>query len=277
MKYNKNKVFKSKPLIGLKKLKTVVKPSFWRLFNKLHDNNSFKLIKNNDLNDVLYKLKNNIYDNKLDIISGDKLKSCWIQLMRTSFRGQRVGGVLKAGIIKKRKKLRLSLKVNKNSIKWIKDISLKFLPFSFKKFHSKSFFTYKNNNYWRIVSFGRRNVRKFNYFAQVNGILYQWPIFDNRRRKQRLMALTGYKVCRLKSFSNFKLYKVKFGSVASKFLKINNKAKFHKIDLINLSCKFSSLIFKELIMLFFFWVIYYLSSFYYLYFKVLKKFDLFIF
>jgi hypothetical protein len=66
------------------------------------------------------------------------------------------------------------------------------------------------------------------------------------------MALTGYKVRRLKLFSNFKLYKVKFGSVASKFLKINNKAKFHKIDLINLSCKFSSLIFKELIMLFFF-------------------------
>jgi hypothetical protein len=30
-------------------------------------------------------------------------------------------------------------------------------------------------------------------------------------------------------------------------------------------------------MLFFFWVIYYLSSFYYLYFKVLKRFDSFMF
>jgi hypothetical protein len=66
------------------------------------------------------------------------------------------------------------------------------------------------------------------------------------------MTLTGYKIRRLNPFLNSKLYKVKFGSVASKFLKINNKAKFHKIDLINLSCKFSSLIFKELIMLFFF-------------------------
>lgn len=277
MKNSKTKIQKSKLIIGLKKLRTIVKPSFWRLFHQLHDINLFKLNNNDLINDVLLKLKNNIYDNKLDIISGDKLKPCWIQLMKTSFRGQRVGGVLKAGVTKKKKRLRLSLKINRNSIKWIKDLVIKFIPFTYKKFYNKSFFTYKNNNYWRIVTLNRRNVRKFNYFVQIQGVLYQWPFLDNRRRKQRLMGLTGYKIRKLNSFLNLKLYKAKFGSVASKFLKIYNKAKFNQIDLINLSCKFSSLIFKELIMLFFFWVIYYLSSFYFLYFKVLKRFGLFIF
>jgi len=98
--------------------------------------------------------------------------------MRTSFRGQRVGGVLKAGVTKKKKRFRLSLKINRNSIKLFKDIVLKFLPFTFKRFYNKSFFTYKNNNYWRISYLGKRNLRKFNYFAQINGILYQWPFFD---------------------------------------------------------------------------------------------------
>lgn len=114
----------------------------------------------------------------MDLISGKKFKSCWIQLMRTSFRGQRVGGVLKAGITKKKKRLRLSLKINKNYTKWFKDIFLKFLPFTYKKFYNKSFFTYKTNNYWRIASLSNRNVRKFNYFVQIKNILYQWPVFD---------------------------------------------------------------------------------------------------
>lgn len=92
------------------------------------------------------------------------------------------------------------------------------------------------------------------------------------------MTLGGYKKRKFKLSLNLKLRKNKFRVVARKFFRIRNNLQINEIDLSNhYYSRFSTLIFKELIMLFFFWIIYYLSSFYFLYFKVLKRFDLFLY
>lgn len=92
------------------------------------------------------------------------------------------------------------------------------------------------------------------------------------------MTLGGYKKRKFKLSLNLKLRKNKFRVVAHKFFRIRNNLQINEIDLSNhYYSRFSTLIFKELIMLFFFWIIYYLSSFYFLYFKVLKRFDLFLY
>lgn len=268
---------KQRPLVSLKKLKTLVKPSFWRLFYQLNDINFSKSMNKNQINDCLFKLKENIYNNKLNVILKDKLKQYWVQLMRSSFRGHRVGGFLKPGFLRKVKRNKLSFKLNKFSVKWGKQILFNFIPFTYKKFINKFYFSYNNNDYWRIIVSNDKNSRKFLYFVFSKGILYQWPFLDNRRRKQRFMNLIGYKIRKFNFFSNLKFYSIKFGKIASKSLKMYNKAKFQRIDLINLYSKFSSLVFKELVMLFFFWLIYYFSSFYFLYVKVLISYGLFLF
>lgn len=66
------------------------------------------------------------------------------------------------------------------------------------------------------------------------------------------MSLFKYIVFKPSIGFSSKFKKGKFYDVANRFFKLYNKARFHKIDSLNLSSRFSSFIFKELVMLFFF-------------------------
>lgn len=270
--YERNNINLNKK--NIRKLRIAAKSAFWFTFSDFHKLRSSKLrIKDSD--DILSKLKQSIFDNSVNIIPRNSLRSGFKIFKRTSFIRY---NSFKKSRFKKRRKIKIPFNIKRNSVNWIKDIASKFIPFTFKKFYNQSFFVYKNNNYWRIKSWNKyRNRTLINYFVQIQDVIYKWPLVDSRRRKQRFMALAGYKMRKYNLFSNFKLRKVKHRVAACKFLRIYNNVKINEIDLSNYYAKFSSLIFKELVMLFFFWIIYYLSSFYFLYFKVLKRYDLFLY
>lgn len=212
----------------------------------------------------LNEFKNRLYLNLVNLPSSEQRYSSWVSLMRSSYRGKRVGYMKPYYNLKAKKKIFL----NNSCLSWYNLHILKFLPFTFNCFKNKIEFEF-NNLIYKCVKTKGKNLF-YMIFDKSKNLLFKWPPYDNRRRRQLPYDAFGFS-----SVKPFKLHLrrhiIPFG------LKMSNNVKFAYIDRFNLRSRISEFVYRELIIIFLFWFIYYLSTFSFFYLKTLYIFVFYLF